>query len=70
MNRNREASETMLRKVEKSGFDAVFLTVDAAVPGKRERDQRVKGTFEVSDPPRSWWNEADGFVGSSAEWGG
>lgn len=40
----------MLRKVEKSGFDAVFLTVDAAVPGKRERDQRVKGDFEVRGP--------------------
>lgn len=51
MNRNREASEAMLRTVEKSGFDAVFLTVDAAVPGKRERDQRVKGDFEVNDPP-------------------
>ena len=51
MNRNREASAAMLRKVEKSGFDAVFLTVDAAVPGKRERDQRVKGDFEVGEPP-------------------
>lgn len=45
MNRSREASESLLRKVEKAGFNAIFLTVDAAVPGKRERDQRVKGEF-------------------------
>lgn len=38
----------MLRRVETAGFDAIFLTVDAAVPGKRERDQRVKGDFAVS----------------------
>ena len=53
MNRNREASEATLRRVETSGFDAVFLTVDAAVPGKRERDQRIQGGFNVSDLPRS-----------------
>jgi L-lactate dehydrogenase (cytochrome) len=47
MNRSRDASESLLRKVEKVGFDAIFLTVDAAVPGKRERDQRVKGEFSV-----------------------
>ncbi|KAG8814621.1 Cytochrome b2, mitochondrial precursor [Serendipita sp. 399] len=45
MNRSREASEALLRKVEGAGFSAIFLTVDAAVPGKRERDQRVKGEF-------------------------
>jgi isopentenyl diphosphate isomerase/L-lactate dehydrogenase-like FMN-dependent dehydrogenase len=48
MNRSRAASEELLRKVEQVGFDAIFLTVDAAVPGKRERDQRVKGDFTVS----------------------
>jgi L-lactate dehydrogenase (cytochrome) len=68
MNRNREASEAMLHKVEESGFDVVLLTVDAAVPGKRERDQRVKGEFVVSGLPRLRWNKADGFVGSRAEW--
>lgn len=47
MNRSRPASETLLRKVENAGFDAIFLTVDAAVPGKRERDQRAKGDFAV-----------------------
>lgn len=48
MNRSRDASESLLKKVEQAGFDAIFLTVDAAVPGKRERDQRVKGDFSVS----------------------
>ena len=64
MNRNREASEAMLHKVEKSGFDVVLLTVDAAVPGKRERDQRGKGDFVVSGLPRQSWNKADRFIGS------
>lgn len=50
MNRSRQASEQLIRKVEKSGFDAIFLTVDAAVPGNRERDQRVKGEFAVRVP--------------------
>ena len=70
MNRSREASEAMLHKVEKSGFDVVLLTVDAAVPGKRERDQRLKGDFVVRDLSGWWRNKADGFVGSSAEWDG
>ena len=48
MNRSRDASESLLRKVEKAGFNAIILTVDAAVPGKRERDQRVQGNFTVS----------------------
>ena len=47
MNRSRKASEELLRKIEKTGFNAIILTVDAAVPGKRERDQRVKGDFAV-----------------------
>lgn len=67
MNRNREASEATLHKVEKSGFDVVLLTVDAAVPGKRERDQREKGDFVVSVLSRQSWNKADRFIGS---WGG
>jgi L-lactate dehydrogenase (cytochrome) len=61
MNRDREASEATLRRVEKSGFDAVVLTVDAAVPGKREKDQRTKGGFDVSNLPKSRRNELDGL---------
>ncbi|OGM41640.1 long-chain-fatty-acid-CoA ligase [Aspergillus bombycis] len=41
INRDRAASEQLLRQVEKSGIKAVFLTVDAPVAGKREADERV-----------------------------
>ena len=43
VNRDRKASERILQKVEERGVNAVFLTVDAAVMGKRERDMRAKG---------------------------
>ena len=32
-----------MRAVEAQGFRAIMVTVDAAVPGKRELDQRAKG---------------------------
>lgn len=48
MNRDREASEALIKRVEMEGFKAIMLTVDAAVPGKRELDQRAKGEFFVS----------------------
>lgn len=47
MNRDRVASEKLLKSLEGEGFKAIFLTVDAAVPGKRELDQRAKGDFSV-----------------------
>jgi len=43
VNRDRSASEKILRHVEASGMNAVMLTVDAPVMGKRERDMRCKG---------------------------
>lgn len=43
MNKDRVASEKLIRGLEKDGFKAIMLTVDAAVPGKREMDQRTKG---------------------------
>ena len=43
MNRERSASEALIQRVEREGFTAIMLTVDAAVPGKREKDQRAKG---------------------------
>ncbi len=43
VNRDRSASEKILRKVEEKGVDAVFLTVDSPMMGKRERDMRAKG---------------------------
>jgi L-lactate dehydrogenase (cytochrome) len=43
MNKDRAASEKLIRSLESRGFKAIMLTVDAAVAGKRELDQRAKG---------------------------
>ena len=43
MNKDRPASEKLIRGLEKQGFKAIMLTVDAAVPGNREIDKRSKG---------------------------
>lgn len=59
MNRNRKASEELIKKVEREGFNAIFLTVDAAVPGNRERDQRVKGDFTVQTSSRFSLKDGD-----------
>lgn len=43
VNKDRAASERILKKIEERGCSAVMLTVDAPVMGKRERDMRCKG---------------------------
>lgn len=43
MNKDRAASERILARVASRGCNAVMLTVDAPVMGKRERDMRAKG---------------------------
>ncbi|KAI0089155.1 FMN-dependent dehydrogenase-domain-containing protein [Irpex rosettiformis] len=43
MNKDRNASEKLIRGLEGQGFKAIMLTVDAAVPGNREIDKRSKG---------------------------
>lgn len=47
LDRNRKNSENLLRRVEKDGYKGIILTVDSAVPGKRERDMRAKGDFQA-----------------------
>ncbi|KAG9035947.1 Cytochrome b2, mitochondrial precursor [Tulasnella sp. JGI-2019a] len=47
LDRHRPNSERLLRRVERDGYKAIMLTVDSAVPGKRERDQRAKGDFQA-----------------------
>ena len=49
MNRDRAASEALIKRIEREGFKALILTVDSACPGKRELDQRAKGDFSVSE---------------------
>ena len=43
LRKRRAASEKLIRGLEKEGFKAIMLTVDAAVPGNREIDKRAKG---------------------------
>ncbi|KAI0321804.1 FMN-dependent dehydrogenase-domain-containing protein [Amylostereum chailletii] len=45
VNRDRPATEKLLAELKDVGYSGIMLTVDAAVPGKRERDQRAKGDF-------------------------
>jgi L-lactate dehydrogenase (cytochrome) len=47
MDKDRSKSEALIKRVEQVGFKAIMLTVDAAVPGKRELDQRTKSDFSV-----------------------
>jgi L-lactate dehydrogenase (cytochrome) len=44
---NRQKAEALIRRAEKAGAKALWVTVDAPVMGKRERDERVNGTLQV-----------------------
>ena len=46
MNKDRIAAEKLIRSLERDGFSAIMLTVDAAMPGKRELDQRTQGDWD------------------------
>jgi len=46
VNRNRAVAAELIKKVNNLNMDAIFLTADAPVGGKRERDLRLKGEFE------------------------
>lgn len=50
VDKQREKSEKLLRDVEALGVKAIFVTVDAPVPGKREADERVKADESLSTP--------------------
>ncbi|KAH9928981.1 FMN-dependent dehydrogenase-domain-containing protein [Amylocystis lapponica] len=51
VNKDRPKTEVLLKRIEEQGFKAIMVTVDAAVPGKRELDQRTKEDFK--DMPAS-----------------
>lgn len=50
VDKQRQKSEELLGDVEKLGVKAIFVTVDAPVPGKREADERVKADESLSTP--------------------
>lgn len=42
VNKDRAASEVLLKDAENNGMKGVFVTIDGPVQGKREADERVK----------------------------
>jgi L-lactate dehydrogenase (cytochrome) len=50
VDKERHKSEKLLRDVEALGVKAIFVTVDAPIPGKREADERVKADETMSTP--------------------
>lgn len=50
VNKNRTATEALLKRVWDAGIRVLFLTVDAPVPGKREADEKVKTSAMIKTP--------------------
>ena len=46
VNRNRSVAKELINKINTLNLNAIFLTGDAPVGGKRERDLRLKGEFD------------------------
>lgn len=54
VDRKRNKSEALIKKIESMGqLKAIFVTVDAAAPGKREADERSRAEVEVVRGDRS-----------------
>ncbi|KAH8682899.1 FMN-dependent dehydrogenase-domain-containing protein [Tricladium varicosporioides] len=47
VNTDREKSAQLLRKAKELGIRAIFVTVDAPIPGKREADERIAAENDV-----------------------
>ncbi|RSH94257.1 hypothetical protein EHS25_004060 [Saitozyma podzolica] len=48
VDRNRSKSEKLLETINELGMKAIFVTVDAHAPGKREADERSRAEIEVA----------------------
>jgi L-lactate dehydrogenase (cytochrome) len=48
VDRQRENSRRLVRRARDTGASAVFLTIDAPIPGKREADERVQSDESLS----------------------
>lgn len=42
VNKDRKASEVLLKDAERNGMKGIWFTIDGPVQGKREADERVK----------------------------
>lgn len=57
---NDQAAEERVRKVERLGFKAIFLTVDAVVYSNRELDTRAPWTLDdIENLPRKFYVEGN-----------
>jgi L-lactate dehydrogenase (cytochrome) len=50
VDRNRPKTEALIRKINGLGLKGIFVTVDAAAPGKREADERSRAEVEMVGP--------------------
>ncbi|KAK1990741.1 FMN-dependent dehydrogenase [Colletotrichum falcatum] len=50
VDKDRAKSERILRSAQAQGVKALFLTVDAPIPGKREADERVRSDESLASP--------------------
>jgi L-lactate dehydrogenase (cytochrome) len=55
VDRNRPKTEKLLGVINGfEGMKGIFVTVDAAAPGKREADERSRAEIEVVSRPGRW----------------
>lgn len=47
VDRNRPKAEKLISHINELGMKAIFVTVDAAAPGKREADERSRAEIEM-----------------------
>ena len=64
VDRNRPKTEALLERINAMGMRALFVTVDAPAPGKREADERSRAEVEVvsGSSPRSSFRDIDDGV--------
>lgn len=48
VDKNRENSRRLLQRARDAGASAVFLTIDAPIPGKREADERIQSDVTLA----------------------
>ena len=60
-NANDGLAENRVREVEALGYKAIWLTVDALVPGNREDDIRVPWVLEEENPTSQYSENTDGL---------
>ncbi|KAH8812796.1 L-lactate dehydrogenase [Xylogone sp. PMI_703] len=73
VNKDIEKSKALIRRVEKLGFSAIWLTVDSPVVGKRERDERTRAKENVCSSHNGVKTggiakSTTGYISSSLNW--